>query len=496
MPVEGLECSYSIAIGEKVVARNYVQVSGTGGEGILVVSKMEIFAMEQLGLRSDRRLTKLKYRNDFGPVSCETYSERFGSHSVLFVEQLVDGKAFNERFDWVIENNALGLLECGIRIMLETGKKSWRFLNLDDGSAFEFLLAAGKDEGILETNLQLNVDTKNDFAISSATPILKIHRSVIEFPDWNPSVYRAEVQGRASQEIVERDIILKSAEVQISATLCSSASEPFSYFVVLVGGSGVHDRNGDLPGMSVGYDAWAKHLAVRGVASVRFDRYPFNEHQQEAIETLGFTKAVSQVNAALDYAKHHARGKPLAVIGHSLGATLVAAATQGRQDVQVCVLLSATAKSLRELIREQSVSFAKAVTDDAEHQNIIKSQTEDYLKAIDVGAELKERKATLLTCEMLDLSVANYAVIGQQYCLIHGTADVQVSVDDGISLNALLNLRGGHSTISMLPNRNHIFERLNGPMEAEEDQTSRKSEAAETVATSILEALNRMSKPI
>jgi pimeloyl-ACP methyl ester carboxylesterase len=498
MPLCEIECSYSIVLGEKVVARSYVQSSSLAADSILLVSKTEIIAVEQMGLRADRRMTRLAYRHNFGPLSCDIDSERFGSHSISFVERLVDGQALEGQFDWVIENNALGLLECGIRVMFESGRKNWRLLNLDDGSTFELLVTDGKEQGMLETNLGLNADTRGDFVISSTTPFLKIERSSGYFPSWIPVVHagHAEDEDPVSGQVTEEEVILKVPGVDSAATICRPRSGRFAYFAVIVGGSGVHDRNGNLPGKNIGYEAWAKQLAIHGIASIRFDRYPADERQEEAIETLGFDDAVSQVVAALDCARSHAAGQPLVLIGHSLGATLVAAATSERRDVEFCFLLSATSKSLREVIREQSASLASSLTGNTEHQEMIKSQTDRFLDTVDVDAAVKERRMALLSREALDRSIEDYIAPGRRYSVIHGEADTQVFVDDAISLNSLINRKGGQSSVLLLSGRDHIFVKRGARGTGEGNEADMTAEASEAVATSILKMLDRVAEPI
>jgi dienelactone hydrolase len=493
MPADGLEYAYSVSLGEKLVARNFVRVSNHD-EVSVIVSKVEIFALEKMGLHPDRRLTKLKYQNGVGLVFCETHSERFGSHVISFADQMIDGQPFNEEFDWVIENNALGLLECGIRIMSENGEKSWRLLNLDDGAAFDLRTTEGKVPGVLETNLELKVDTTNDFRISSASPILKIGRSPGLFPSWAPQVGAGKSDvGRDG--VTEREIILDSAGVHVLGTLCAPNATPAKCAAVFVGGSGVHDRNGNGPGVGIGYDVWARELAARGIASVRFDRYPFDENQQRALETTGVSKVISQITAALDYAKEYAAGRPLLLVGHSLGATLVAAAAHGRKDIDACVLLSASSKRLRDIVREQSVALAVDVTDNVEVQEMITSHTEEYLRTIDAGDAVGETNVTLLTREMLDVAISTWVTPGQKYAVIHGAEDIQVLASEGPALKQLIDAAGGRSAISILPERDHCFRmrKREGLTENEASRASGTEEAARAVAGVILDTLDRLS---
>jgi pimeloyl-ACP methyl ester carboxylesterase len=485
MSICDLQSEYSIVLGDKIVARNYVSISPAGNE-IKLNSKTELFGERQLGMQSDRRSTELLFGRTGGLLSCKISSERFGSHAISFVERLIDDAPMAEDYDWIIENNGLGILECGIRIMLEKGAHSWRLLNLEDGTAFDLQITGPDQQGVVGTNLGLSFDSRNNFTVVSESPLLKIVKRAGVLPSWTPRQPIASPQQALNQDgqILEEEVFLEGESLSVAGTFSRPRDGSFSCVAVLVGGSGIHDRDGNTATRRIGYDNWARELAMIGIASVRFDRYPAND--ESVASRLSFSDAVAQIKLALDFAHGQSRGKPIIVLGHSLGALLGAAACKTRADVKICFFLAGTAEPLRSVIRGQAMAAAESLTSDPHQQSLMVSQTEEFLRAVDEGCAPEQERMTRLSMEVLDLHIEEFLSTRQRYAVIHGEADVQAPVENAFALKASIEKKGAACSLRTLPGCDHIFVSVTSQADDGDPPPAAITEAAQLIARAVL----------
>lgn len=498
MSVEPFACAYTIIIGEKAVAKSFTRAwpGESDPDTLHVNTKTETLSVRELGVVPDRRQSSFTFNLRDGVQEASFVSERFGSNSVSFkcpADQQADPS--RKKIDWLMENNAVGLFELAVRLMFKHHASKWTLLCSDDGSTNELTLRCNEEERIIETSLGFRADLRDDFLISVASPLLTLSRSDEPFPSWSPTVRASECHSSAIQYdgISDERLVLSGLGLCLDGVICEPSTKEPTHFAVLIGGSGVHDKDGKADGKCIGYDDWSKRLATFGISVFRFDRYSAEEHCRNRTDALGFDDAVAQVNVALDFLKGRARGRPLILIGHSLGALIATATVARRSDVSVCCLLAAPAKSLREIIREQSMKAATAISGRSDHQAAILKLTEDVIAAQSgtSGTDNSVQGMTLLSRDALDLTISSFMVNPRtSYIIMHGEQDHQVSHLEAYQIKNLADQIDARSSIQILPERDHLFQLTErSTASGLGDNEQGRYEAANEVAKTLLKAI-------
>src|SRR5581483_3342168 len=127
--------------------------------------------------------------------------------------------------------------------------------------------------------------------------------------------------------------------------------------VVLVHGSGPHDRDETLGGAKVFRDL-AEGLATRGIAVLRYDKRNY-VHRQECISDKNFTMTRETVDdavraAALLRALPEVDAKRIFVLGHSQGGYMMPRIMQADPKLAGVVLMAANVRPVEQLIVEQT----------------------------------------------------------------------------------------------------------------------------------------------
>jgi uncharacterized protein len=125
---------------------------------------------------------------------------------------------------------------------------------------------------------------------------------------------------------------------------------------LILSGSGPLDRDSNMKGQALNVgNALAEALAARGLASLRYDKRGTGESGGEYL-TTGFEQETDDARAALDALD----GDRLAVIGHSVGATIAIRLAAERPLAGVVLLAAATRPGV-EVMRIQTERIAGTV---------------------------------------------------------------------------------------------------------------------------------------
>ncbi|GMU43457.1 MAG: alpha/beta fold hydrolase [Xanthomonadales bacterium PRO6] len=151
----------------------------------------------------------------------------------------------------------------------------------------------------------------------------------------------------------ERELRVASAGLELPATLSVPRGQVHAG-VVLVHGSGAHDRDETI-GPNKPFRDLAHGLASHGIAALRYEKRS-HAHPQSFVGKAYTVKeeVVDDAVAAIALLRTQPElaGKPVFVIGHSLGAMLAPRiATEAKADGMV--LMAAPARSLTEMIPQQ-----------------------------------------------------------------------------------------------------------------------------------------------
>jgi predicted acyl esterase len=133
---------------------------------------------------------------------------------------------------------------------------------------------------------------------------------------------------------------------------------------LIVNGSGPLDRDSNMRGQRLDVaSAIAAALAARGIASLRFDKRGVGASEGDFLRT-DFQTETSDAGAALAWLRDQPEvdGSRVALIGHSVGATVAVRLASSGEAVAGAVLLAGAARPGEEVMRRQSDRIAASLT--------------------------------------------------------------------------------------------------------------------------------------
>lgn len=196
-----------------------------------------------------------------------------------------------------------------------------------------------------------------DFANASATLTLAFDADgkLAGFTVANFSMKRAEAADEGGY--VEEDVTLRPGEADETGGLLTlpEGDGPFPC-VMMMQGSGPSDRNETAYGFPV-FQALARALARRGVASVRYDKYTY-AHAELIAGNAAFTvddEYAYDAAAALELLRADARIGDIYLLGHSEGAMVAPRVAEklGAEELSGLVLLAGSPLPLSEILMRQ-----------------------------------------------------------------------------------------------------------------------------------------------
>ncbi|WP_339918366.1 alpha/beta hydrolase family protein [Yeosuana marina] len=294
----------------------------------------------------------------------------------------------------------------------------------------------------------------------------------------------------------EEDVVFKNtkANVTLAGTFTRPNKEGKYPVVVLISGSGRHDRDGSIP-MHKPFLVLSDYLTRKGIAVLRFDDRGFGK------STGDFSKATTadfaqDVLSAVQYLKSRSdiNPKKIGLIGHSEGGIVAPLAANQTKDISFIVALAATgipgsevavmqSKSLRPFPVSNEAEFEqnvrKAIKIAVSNEEIAKKRKEltihnnSYLAPIlkSLGAA-DENISTFIEKEtesvlkpwntyFYDYNPANeFEKLSIPVLSLNGSKDTQVNAT--INQNAIRKalIKGGNNNYKIveLKNLNHLFQ--------------------------------------
>jgi dienelactone hydrolase len=308
--------------------------------------------------------------------------------------------------------------------------------------------------------------------------------------------------GKTSLE--EREVTVGAKGWPLSGTLTLPPGSGRVPLVVLVHGSGPHDRNETI-GPNAPFRDLARGLAARGVAVLRYEKRTLVYAERMTVEgaaTLTVEQEVlADALAAADSGRHWDRIDPdrIYFVGHSLGGYLVPRLAERDHHLAGAVILAGSTRHLEDIVLDQLDYLAAqdggGDKTGAAQREMLRSQARQIqtLTEADRGAKIYLIGAP--PAYWLDLRrydpVATAAGLSTPFLILQGGRDYQVTGADFSRWQQLAGRPG--VTLKQYPALNHLFIAGSGPSTPAEYQTP--GHVDEQVIADIADWITRRGAP-
>lgn len=308
---------------------------------------------------------------------------------------------------------------------------------------------------------KIDVDVKVVFNADKQITGLFFQPSKPKF-DYKPPGYAKQ------DSFKESEVTVGEGEWSLPATLTVPKGDGPFPAVVLVQGSGPHDRD-ETVGPNKPFRDLAWGLASQGIASLRYEKRT-REYGAKMAALKDITPKEEVVDDALAAATLLRKnkvidGKKVFILGHSLGASMAPRIAQGDGELAGLILLAGTTRPLEDVIVEQ-ISYIISLNDP-----ITDKQREELEKIKKQAARVKDPKLSPDTPAVdLPLGVpasywlalrdydptATAAKLKRPMLILQGERDYQVTMADFEGWKKALGTQRG-ARLKTYPKLNHLF---------------------------------------
>ena len=163
--------------------------------------------------------------------------------------------------------------------------------------------------------------------------------------------------------MIEQEIVIHSAGITLSGTLCLPDAEGCFPVVFMVHGSGCLDRDENAKGFQLNvFNTFAHHLSEAGIASLRYDKRGCGRSAGD-YHTAGHHDLVDDAIACYDALTRHESciKNQVYVLGHSEGTVIAPQMTLKRPAIAGIILLNPFVQKLEPILIQQARHIADAI---------------------------------------------------------------------------------------------------------------------------------------
>lgn len=289
-----------------------------------------------------------------------------------------------------------------------------------------------------------------------------------------PAVEYSQPSYTKSELFLEKELLIGTGEWAVPGTLTIPANKASFDTLILVHGSGAHDRDESI-GPNKPFRDLALGLASQGIAVLRYEKRTKSHASKfttmkdkitvkeeiidDAIAAVSMLKNSQEINA-----------KRIFMLGHSLGGMLLPRIGSIEQCLSGFILMAAPSRPLEDVIFEQISYIVSLEKDTLSIGNLrlqdLKSQVTN-VKSLQLGKKINSAELPLgiPTSYWLDLQKSDPLVLASKLrapmLILHGERDYQVTMEDfkgwKINLSSNPNVK-----LKVYPKLNHLFIEGNG----------------------------------
>ena len=381
-------------------------------------------------------------------------------------EQVHKGEAFLDLLDTGRYEDALAMTTPRVREALADGKlqQVWEKLPKQLGARASRSPLRGESVGgnaMVVSTLKfsmLSLDARIVFADDGLIDGFRVVPAAAAAP--------APAAPVVSDTFSERDFSVGEEGRALPGTLTLPKGEGPFPAVILVHGSGPHDRNESI-GPNAPFRDIAHGLAERGIASLRYEKR--TKARPEDFASMDFTvdeETVDDAVAAVAALRSMKDIKPDAVFiaGHSLGALMAPRIGQRAPEAAGLILLAAPARPLQDIVLEQFEYLAAAdgqlSTEEREHLDAEHAKAAK-IATLATNSRAEDNLLGLPARYWLDLNaydpVAVAKSITQPLLILQGGRDYQVTAKGDFPIWQEAFFGKPRAAMNLYPALNHLF---------------------------------------
>jgi len=308
---------------------------------------------------------------------------------------------------------------------------------------------------------------------------------------WHEEIEQAKTEEAAERRDLgrfwEEDVYFESGGYRLAGTVSVPKGEGPWPGVVINGGSGPQDRDGNSKFLKISiYKRLAHFLSARGFVVLRFDKRNVGESEGN-FNAVRLEDYVDDLTAAARFLAGQSYVDPerIGLIGHSEGGIIAPiVAARHPELIHALILMAAPGRTLDRVIldqvrwsaEQQGISGAKLEERIAEEESFFKEVLANEEETVLTFKGQQVPAALLLKDEFLHDPRKTIAQVRCPVLILQGMKDVSVTVGDAELLAAALK-RAGHTNyeLKIFPKLDHLFMPVEGEKNIEVYQdTTRK----------------------